>query len=161
MFANLDRDEFMRLLEKLGSEDDAEALGAARDLHARVTIAQISWDELLVPRPGGQPDEGGYDEPDYDEPDEEEEEENAGAEASLSDDSGAGDGDTDVAEGEDKPVSDAEKAEARELIAKIEALEISPDTKADMADYKKDLEAGEFLAMDLRYLRAFHTRLSK
>ena len=49
MLANLDRDKFIELLGKLGEEKDEEVLSAARDLHAQVTVAQLSWDDLLVP----------------------------------------------------------------------------------------------------------------
>ena len=49
MLANLDRHKFIELLGKLGSEKDEDALSAARDLHAQVTVAQLSWDDLLEP----------------------------------------------------------------------------------------------------------------
>ena len=49
MLANLDRERSVELLGKLGSETDEDVLSAARDLHAQVTVAQVSWDELLVP----------------------------------------------------------------------------------------------------------------
>lgn len=149
MFANLDRDEFIRLLERLGSESDEEALGAARDLHARITVAELSWDDLLVPEGGVLSPEDGEVEDDhlYDD--------------DLSDVSAAAEEAEAPVGDEAKPVSDAEKAEARELIAKIEGMEVSEDTKADLADYKSDLDSGDFLAMDLRYLRAFHKRLGK
>lgn len=151
MFANLDRDEFIRLLERLGNEDDGEALAAARDLHARITVAEVTWDDLLVPEGGVLSPEDGEVEEDhlYDD--------------DLADVSGVAE-ETEAsapAGDEAKPVSAEEKAEALDLIAKIGNMEISEDTKADLADYKSDLESGDFLAMDLRYLRAFHKRLGK
>jgi hypothetical protein len=152
MFANLDRDEFITLLERLGSEDDTEVLNAARDLHARVAVAELSWDDLLVPEGGVLSPEDGEVEEDHLYDDE------------LSDGAGETVETVETApseDGGDKPVSAEEKAEALGLIAKIEALEISEDTKADLADYKSDLESGDFLVMDLRYLRAFHKRLGK
>lgn len=149
MFANLDRDEFIKLLERFGSESDAEVLSAARELHAKITVAEIGWDDLLVPEGGVMSAEDGEVEDDnlYDD--------------ELTDVPGVGDEPAAPAGDEAKPISDAEKAEARDLIAKIEGFEISDDTKADLADYKRDLESGDFLAMDLRYLRAFHKRLAK
>jgi hypothetical protein len=149
MFANLDRDEFIRLLERLGSESDAEALGAARDLHAKITVAEVDWDDLLVPEGGIMSAEDGEVEDDniYDD--------------DLTDVSAVAEETAAPAGDGGKAISEEEKTEARDLIAKIEALEISEDTKAELADYKNDLESGDFLAMDLRYLRAFHKRLAK
>ena len=49
MTETLDRDELIGLLNSLGSEDDAEALAAARRAQALVSEAGVSWDELLVP----------------------------------------------------------------------------------------------------------------
>ena len=71
MLANLDRQKFIEMLGKLGSEKDEDALSAARDLHAQVTVAQLSWDDLLVPdqlmRRGG--DDGKDDDGDYEDED--------------------------------------------------------------------------------------------
>ena len=48
----LDRDGLIELLEKLGCEDDAEVLAAAREIRHRIDTAEIGWHELLVPAPG-------------------------------------------------------------------------------------------------------------
>ena len=72
MLANLDRQKFIEMLGKLGSEKDEEALSAARDLHAQVTVAQISWDDLLVPDEVGAPvaeDDGKDDDGNYEDDD--------------------------------------------------------------------------------------------
>ena len=45
----LNRDELIALLNRLGSEDDADVLQAARDAHARVAAADLDWEALLVP----------------------------------------------------------------------------------------------------------------
>lgn len=45
----LDRDSVIRLLNQLGSDQDAEVLAAARDLHTQIDAAELSWDELLMP----------------------------------------------------------------------------------------------------------------
>jgi hypothetical protein len=143
MFANLDRQEFIRLLEKLGSDNEAEALSAARDLHAKVTVAGVSWDSLLAP----------------------DDEEDPGEEAAAygaNDDDGAGDEqvltapDADLGE-----LSEADKAEALSLIEQIAGMKVSAQTKGELEDYKRDIAAGEFLQSDLRYLRALQRRLQK
>ena len=143
MLAKLDREEFMALLEKLGDEDDQTVLTAARDVHARLTVADVTWDDLLVP--------------------EEDEEE---YETDLSDED-SGEGDEDLAasplesEDDEEPLSEEEKAEALALIGKLEARDVSADTKTELKEYRDDIAAGEFEKMDLRYLRALHARLAK
>ena len=49
MIANLDRQKFIGLLEKLGDQSDDEALKAARDLHAQLVVSGLTWDDLLLP----------------------------------------------------------------------------------------------------------------
>ena len=138
MLANLDRQKFIEMLGKLGSEKDEDALSAARDLHAQVTVAQLSWDDLLVPDQVDAPvagDDGKDDDRDY--------------EDSLFD------------EDDEKDLTDEEKSEALSLVDKISALEISKGTKEELMEYKQDIDDGEFAQMDLRYLRALHNRLAK
>ena len=45
----LERDEVVGLLKRLGSEPDEDVLEAARQVHARITAAGMTWDDLLVP----------------------------------------------------------------------------------------------------------------
>jgi len=45
---SIDRDEVIRLLERLGSDDDADVLAAARALHAHVSETDLEWDDLLA-----------------------------------------------------------------------------------------------------------------
>ena len=142
MFANLDRAEFVALLQKLGSENDTEVLTAARDLHAKVTVAGMSWDTLLAPDPVAE--------------DEEDVAEEAVAYSGGDDDAVLTAPDADLGE-----LDAAEKAEAGSLIETIGRLKIGAATKAELADYKSDLAAGEFSQMDLRDLRALLKRLSK
>jgi hypothetical protein len=131
----LERDQIIGLLERLGDEDDAAALEAARDLHARVSAAGTTWDSLLAP--DGQP-EAEPDEPD-DEPEEEEEEEVA----------------------EETPVDMADQ-DALAIIARILARkDISAQLREELEDYKKDIAEGEFEDMDRRYLRALDARMGK
>lgn len=44
----LDRDDIIRLLDQLGSDQDVDVLEAARELHAQINAADLDWDELLV-----------------------------------------------------------------------------------------------------------------
>ncbi|MDG2033911.1 MAG: hypothetical protein P8J29_08235 [Rhodospirillales bacterium] len=165
MLANLDREKFIELLGKLGSEKDEDALSAARDLNAQVTVAQLSWDDLLVPDQGeasvarddagddagdDSGDDAGEDDGDYrsdlldaNDADDDEDEDN------LFD------------EDDEKDLTDEEKSEALSLIDKISALEISKGTKEELTEYKKDIDDGDFAHMDLRYLRALYGRLAK
>lgn len=139
MFANLNRDDFIALLNRLGSPIDADALAAARDLHARVTVAGVSWNELLVPqRPG---DEIEKDVDAIDLPADVEDVVLVAPEADRS------------------ALSDADKDEAKALIDALGALELSEATRDELKDYADDLAAGTLEQMDLRYLRALKKRL--
>jgi hypothetical protein len=44
----LDRDEVIRLLDRLGSDQDVDVLEAARQLHTQINAADLDWDELLI-----------------------------------------------------------------------------------------------------------------
>ena len=157
MLANLDREKFIELLGKLGSEKDENALSAARDLHAQITVAQLSWDDLLVPdqiEATVARDDGGVDSGDDD----------GDYESDLLDAADADDDEDDAklfGEDDEKDLTDEEKSEALSLIDKISALEISKGTKEELKEYKQDIDDGEFAQMDLRYLRALHNRLAK
>mgnify|MGYP004299334965 CR=1 FL=1 len=153
MLANLDRDKFIELLGKLGEEKDEEVLSAARDLHAQVTVAQLSWDDLLVPDQIDeiveQGDENNDEPTDKADPHEVENVTNGKKGSDISD------------EENEKTLTEDEKSEALSLIEKILSMEVSKDTKDEVEEYKQDIEDGDFVQMDLRYLRAFHKRLSK
>ena len=138
MFANLDRENFIELLNKLGSENDADALSAARDLHAKVTVSGLGWDALLAP--------------DVDEEDD-------GADA-VSSPSGDDDAVLVAPDADLNPIDEAERAEAQALIAAIGAMKISETTRDELKQYKQDLADSAFEKMDLRYLRALNKRLT-
>lgn len=169
MLANLDRDQFLTLLKQLGEEEDEAVLAAARDLHAQITVAGLDWDDLLVPEAVDEPEE--YDDDDLE--DDEGEDETAAydddADDDLEDDDldedddDAGeDDDDDRDEDEDeRALTDEEKAEATSLIEKLLEKGVSASTKEELEEYKIDLADGDFVAMDLRYLRALHQRLTK
>ena len=166
MLANLNREEFIALLRKLGQEGDDDVLTAARDLHARITVAGIDWDNLLVPEedPDAEPEE---DEDDYaDEEDEygeddDDADEGDGDDGDDDDDDDDADDADDAGDDEDTALAAEQKKEAADLIAAISGQEVSASTKEDMKEYKQDLADGEFGAMDLKYLRSLRARLGK
>jgi hypothetical protein len=132
MTETLNRDELIELLNRLGGEDDEEALQAARQAHARLAAAGVRWEDLLVPEELAQDgDEAGEPEPEAAE-------------------------DVPPAEGAEK------NAESLALIGKLLARsDISAELRAELEDYKTDIAEGEFVEADRRYLRAIHQRLSK
>ncbi len=138
MLANLNRDSFIALLEKLRSEDDEEVLTSARDINAQMTVAEVNWDDLLIPEGGSR-----------DDPEEEPEDQDDDiADTESSDDLDSG------------PLSEEEKKEALSTIDTLLGMEISDATREEVKDYKQDIADGEFEQMDLRYLRALLARLS-
>ena len=48
MSQELDRDNIIRLLNQLGSDNDEEIMTSARALHAQVSDANVDWNDLLV-----------------------------------------------------------------------------------------------------------------
>ena len=154
MTGELDRETFLRLLEGLGSASDEEALAAAREVHAQLGGAGLTWDALLVPEQ--QPETEAEPEPeteaeeDRDEDDEEED---------RAEDDEAEDRD----EAPPTPdVPDVKDAEALKLIERLlDKSGLLEETRAELREYKKDIAAGEFEAMDRRYLKSLHARLAK
>lgn len=144
MTDGLDRDELINLLGQLGDESDQTALMAARTIHAKVTAAGQTWDELLV----GPVVETEEPVPTDEDADDEEEEEAEGTDAAA---------DTPLAKG---PLPD--DAESLRLIARLrDSANISEELRAELDDYKADIEAGDFTAEDRKYLRALYRRLKK
>lgn len=136
MTEDLSRDHVIELLERLGSEDDAEVLEAARQMHARLTAAGLTWDELLAPDDDEDYDED-YDEDEYEDGEDEDDTEPEAPAATAEDD-----------------------AEALKLIDKLLARPgISDDFRDELEGYKADIAEGEF--DDHRYLRALYKRLNK
>ncbi|MDP7601971.1 MAG: hypothetical protein QF605_11315, partial [Rhodospirillales bacterium] len=66
MRTKLERDDFIALLEKLNSEDEADVLAAARDINAKMTVAGVTWDDLLMSQ-GDASTESDYSDDDEDE----------------------------------------------------------------------------------------------
>jgi hypothetical protein len=130
----LPRDEVIELLNRLGSDRDEEVLEAAREVHARITAAGASWEELLVPdESAAEDDSDAVESPDL-------EEETAPTTAE----------------------SNAKNAESLALIDKLLAKsDISTDLREELEGYKTDIAEGEFEDRDRRYVSAVYARLSK
>lgn len=144
----LNREDVIGLLQKLGSEQDAEVLESARKVHAQVTGAGLSWNELLVENePDAEPTVEPTVDPTVD----------PIAEPAAEAHDSPGDEDEKV----ETPAEMAEKnAASLVLIDKLLAKpDISENFRGEMEDYKKDIAAGDFLETDRRYLRALHKRL--
>ena len=144
MAGNLDRDGIIGLLERLGSERDEDVLEAAREIHAQVTAAGVTWDVLLAPDAAA-----------------EEEDEDAAARGEADGE----DAQFAEADGEDAaptPARDRGNKESLALIARLLAKsDISKGMREELQGYKEDIAEGEFEDMDRKYLRALHARLTK
>ena len=138
MLANLDRKKFLELLNTLGDDDREKVLAAAKDLHAQVVVAGISWENLLVPDAEQNKSDT------TNEPEEEQTRSSTGSDS------------------DNKELSQEEREEALFLIKKISELNVSSETIKDMEDYKIEIEDedGIFETMDLQYLRSLHNRLT-
>ncbi len=148
----LDRDDVIRLLDLLGSDEDVEVLEAARDLHAQITAAELDWDELLMPDASvNASDTDDIDETD-DTADTADTAETAGSHHSAMD-------------GTDEAPSAGKKGRDAESLTLIETLLSDSDRsdalREELEEYKADIAQGEFGAKDHQYVRALHKRLTK
>ena len=133
MQTDLERDDFLVLLEKLKSEEDAVVLATINDINAKMSDAGVSWDDLLISQDDIQVEDG---------------EDVIEHEVETENDSG------DTFE----PLNDEEKREAESLIGAIRGMKVSTATKKELDEYVEDIKEGEFELMDLRYLRALKER---
>jgi hypothetical protein len=138
MRTDLERGDFLTLLEKLKSEEDDEVLGVVRDINAKMTVAGVSWDDLLISQDETQEDSADDDK----------------------DEDGQESGRENVSDDNFEPLNDEERQEAENLINAIKGMKVSKATKQEIDEYRDDLREGEFEQMDLRYLRALKARLS-
>ena len=138
MRTDLERGDFLALLEKLKSEEDDEVLGVVRDINAKMTVAGVSWDDLLISQDETQEDSADDDK----------------------DEDGQKSGRENVSDDNSEPLNDEERQEAENLINAIKGMKVSKATKQEIDEYRDDLREGEFEQMDLRYLRALKARLS-
>ncbi len=179
----LERDDLVGLLKRLGNEPDEEVLEAARQVHARITAAGMTWDDLLIP------DQADDETADFDEADEADASDDTD-EADDADDSddtddaddaeyeGEEDGEDEGEDEEDEEDGDEEdeddesaeptaetagkNAETLTLIGKLLAKSgISQDLREELQGYKTDIAEGDFREADRRYLQAISERLSK
>ena len=135
MQTDLERDDFLVLLEKLRSEEDGVILTTVKDINAKMSDAGVSWDDLLISQDDIQVE------------DDEDVIDHEGETNNDSDDTF-------------EPLNDEEKREAESLIGAIRGMKVSTATKKELDEYVEDIKEGEFELMDLRYLRALKERLS-
>ena len=128
----LERDYVIELLKRLGSDQDEAVLEAARQVHAQITIADMTWEDLLVPDVAA--DDG--DDVEYQD---------------TEDDTLEPPAETTKKDADSLALLD-------ELLAKTS---ISEDLHEELENYKTDIAEGEFEEADRRYVRAVHGRLSK
>jgi hypothetical protein len=134
MTNRLDRDELISLLETLGSDNDEEALAAARVLDTKVAAAETTWSALLSSAVGAAVPETPEDGPED------------------------GDNPALVAPAEDAA---GRNAQSLALIEKLLARGGHSDAfREELEGYKADIAAGEFDEGDHNYLRAVYKRLS-
>lgn len=137
------RSSVIALLNRFESEDDADVLAAARDVHAKISEMGVSWDELLVPEDESEAAPVRY----------------AGAATAYDDDAD----ETDEAipgSPSFEPVGEA--AEDVKRIEQIKAISgISESLKAELDDFLEDIKENEFTVSDRQYLEALQQRLSK
>jgi hypothetical protein len=141
MKTDLERDEFLVLLEKLRSEDDSIILATVGDINSKMMVAEVSWDDLLISQDDIQVDND--------------------VDAEVQDANNANNAKNDNdSDGTIEPLNDEEKREAEDLIGAIRSMKVSGSTKKELDEYASDIKEGEFELMDLRYLRALKARLS-
>ena len=154
MNGDLDRDEVVRLLGQLGSEQDADALQAARDLHTQISAAGIDWDVLLVPAEVGEPSDAD---------DEVEAEHTDPGEPSDADDEAEAEH-TDPDSTDAPPSGGGKKGKQAGTLELIDKLLAMPDRsealREELEEYKADIANGEFAARDHQYVRALYNRLT-
>ena len=137
MQTDLNRDEFLELLEKLSSTKKSDVLSIVEEINNKMSNAGVTWDQLLI---SSQAEE------------EEEVEESDDDEVINIED---------VEEFKSQPISKTEITEVKKLIQAIDAISKSDATKQELREYEEDLKEGDFEQMDLQYLRALKDRLSK
>ena len=151
--AYIDRDQFIALLERLGSDRDSDVLEAAREIHRTLHEAGIAWNDLLIPDDQGEDQADQFDEEDGDyEPDSNEEYEDEDDYEYDEDE------DDELPDEYEEPVSDTTQDLA--LVQRIlKEFKLSEDTRDDLNDLKEDIDAGVFTESDRRYLHALLARL--
>ena len=140
-----ERDELIKLLDKLGDDSDEAVLAAARRLHAMVDESGADWDDLLLPPTADTPI-------DEDEDDDQEDEDDA-------DEDDADEDETAGAPGEGGDMDDAQSSRLIEGL--LGRSDISEHLREELEGYKEEIAEGDFAASDRAYLHALNTRLKK
>ena len=140
-----DRDSFLALLEKLGAEDDAEALAAAREATERLKAENLTWNDVLaIEAPDADDafhDEGGWD---------------------GETDDAIGDAPADAEPSEDGEAPAAAPGDDKALIqALLARKDLGEALREELRGYATDLQEGDFTPADSRYLRALAARLDR
>ena len=121
-------------LERLGADDDAEALQAARELAARVSDGGLDWDDLIAPEDPPEDDfaSAGYDLETDDEDD-----------------------------AEDGPALEGDGSAEMQLLQRLlERKGNSRALKEELQEMRRDAASDGLSDMDRRYLQALAKRLS-
>ena len=139
MQTDLNRDEFLELLEKLSSTKKSDVLSIVEEINNKMSNAGVTWDQLLISSQAEEEEEEEVEESDDDEV------------INIED----------VEESKSQPISKTEITEVKKLIQAIDAISKSDATKQELREYEEDLKEGDFEQMDLQYLRALKDRLSK
>ncbi len=110
------RDDVIELLEKLGSDRDEDVLEAAREVHARITAAGMTWEDLLVSDGGAaaENDDTGADDTDDDDTDDADDTDADDTDADDTDDDDADDYDSDDDDDDDNDDDDDDDESADE-----------------------------------------------
>ena len=160
----LKRDEIVGLLKRLGSEPDEDVLEAARQVHARITAAGMTWDDLLVPDEGAEDTDDADDSDDADDTDDTDDDDADDADDANDTDDIDDTGYEDLEDESAEPTAETagKNAASLTLIGKLLAKSgISQDLREELEGYKADIAEGDFGEADRRYLQAISARLSK
>ena len=141
MSVTLERKQVIELLDKLGSDQDEDALAAARTLHNQIAESGMSWDDLLV---GDRP----------------EVEQKAPVDTSPSE----GEENDDIEKETAKSNIEFTGDETQTLVLIEELLGrdgVSSEFREELEEYKTDISDGIFDSSDHRYVHAVYARLTK
>lgn len=161
MTENVDRSALAAILERLGSVDDADVLSAAREAHAVVAAAGVSWTELMVTHQTRASEDAEWDEDQV--------VDGPGEDDSNDEQDGTGDDMTEQTDRADaagitaSPSSGSRSnADILRLLDRLLAQEKSdPEFCAELEGYKQDIANGEFDDRDRNYVRDLYDRLRK
>jgi hypothetical protein len=157
----MDRDSFIKICDRMMADDDAEALGAAREIRTNLIAAGLTWDDVLAPQDVAEEElvEAG------EELVEKEADDNLDdANEILDEVEEDNDEDEEVEEVDKESVgSEGDSGVNAEALATIKRLlkrsDISASLREELEDYKIDIQDGEFDAGDRKYIKALTARL--